>query len=351
MNLKKISNRIISPKTSIISALKKMDSNECKLLIVLENKHFISVLSIGDIQRAIINNYKLTADTSKILRRDITIATDNMTFDEIKKVMINNRIEFMPVINSKGELVDVYFWEDIFGRKKRIKTRNLNLPVIIMAGGKGTRLKPITNILPKPLIPIGEKTILEEIMIRFQNAGCKQFFISVNYKADMIKYYFSTLEDDKFNMVFFQENKPLGTAGSLHLLNGEINSTFFVTNCDIIIEQDLTEIYDYHIKNKNEMTVVVALKSYQVPYGTVTSGENGLLLDLIEKPEIIYKINSGVYLLEPHLLNEIPTDQFFHITDLIQTILKRNGRIGVFPVSEKSWKDIGEWDEYLKNTV
>lgn len=166
MDLKKISYRTISPKTTIISALKMMDSNDCKLLIVLVDNLFISVLSIGDIQRAIINNVELTTDISKILRNDITIATDIMTFHEIKEIIIKNRIECMPVINSKGELVDVYFWEDIFGPEKRIKTRNLNLPVIIMAGGKGTRLKPITNILPKPLIPIGEKTILEEIMIR-----------------------------------------------------------------------------------------------------------------------------------------------------------------------------------------
>jgi len=349
MDFNKISKRIISPKATLLSALKQMDSTETKLLIVLEKNKFISVLSIGDIQRAIINNIKLNTNVSKILRNDIIFATEDMSFDEIKKIIIDNRIECMPVIDNEEKLVDVYFWEDVFGPIKRAPSKKLQLPVIIMAGGKGERLKPITNVLPKPLIPIGERTIMEEIMIHFQDAGCKQFFISVNYKADMIKYYFKTLKNNRYNIKYFQEKKPLGTAGSLHLLNGKINSTFFVTNCDILIDQDLSEIYDYHIDNNNEMTIIVALKSYKVPYGTVTSGEKGMLLDLLEKPEITYMINSGVYLLEPHLLREIPENQFFHITDLIQVILKRKGRIGVFPVSERSWKDIGEWDEYLKN--
>lgn len=350
MFMDKIAKRFIAPDATIIHALKQMDANDCKLLIVVDHEQFISVLSIGDIQRAIINNIDLTTAISKILRKDITVATDSMSFTQIKNTIINMRIECMPVINASGDLIDVYFWEDILGEEKRINNNKLQLPVIIMAGGKGSRLKPITNVLPKPLIPIGEKTILEEIMTRFYMAGCDEFHISVNYKADMIKFYLSTIKDGHYKISYFQEDKPLGTAGSLHLLNGLINTTFFVSNCDIIIDQDLNEIYDYHTKNNYEMTLVVALKSYDVPYGTITSGNNGLLVDLVEKPEIVYKINSGIYLLEPHLLKEIPYDTFFDITDLIKNILKRNGKIGIFPVSEKSWKDIGEWDEYLKVT-
>ena len=215
-----------------------------------------------------------------------------------------------------------------------------------MAGGKGTRLKPLTNIIPKPLLPIGEKTILETIMDKFMDIGCSAFYLSVNYKADSIRHYFDTLERNNYTISYFKEDKPLGTIGSLFLLKRIINQTFFISNCDIIIEEDYSEIYKYHKANSNEITIVAALKHYPIPYGTIETGENGKLITLTEKPELTFKINSGMYILEPHLLLEIPNNSFYHITDLIEKVKKRKGQIGVFPVSEKSWKDIGNWSEY-----
>jgi NDP-sugar pyrophosphorylase family protein len=263
--------------------------------------------------------------------------------------MLKYKAECMPVIDDNNQLVDVYFWEDVFKDEKETN-KKLNLPVVIMAGGKGSRMKPITNVIPKPLIPLGDKTIIEEIMDRFIRYACNDFFLSVNYKAETIKHYFSQA-DFHYNILYFQEDKPLGTAGSLHLLKNKINSTFFVSNCDIIIEEDYAEIYDYHKSANNELTIVAALKHYPIPYGTIKTGENGSLLSLDEKPELTFKINSGMYILEPHLLKEIPENTFFHITDLIEKIKKRNGNIGVFPVSQNSWKDIGTWDEYLSNII
>jgi NDP-sugar pyrophosphorylase family protein len=163
----------------------------------------------------------------------------------------------------------------------------------------------------------------------------------VNYKADMIKDYLKSIKNSAYRMHFFQEEKPLGTAGSLYLLSDKLSSTFFVTNCDIIIKQDLAEVYKYHKENKNDITIVAALKRYQIPYGTLESGMNGILTSLSEKPEITFKINSGVYILEPETLSLIPRDEFFHITDLILKIKRNNGRVGVFPISDKSWYDYG----------
>lgn len=208
-------------------------------------------------------------------------------------------------------------------------------------------MKPISNVIPKPLIPVGEKTILEEIINRFENAGSQQFYLSVNYKKEMIKYYLDSIGKADF-IEYFSENEPLGTAGSLSLLKGKLNSTFYVTNCDILIEQDLNDLYKYHVDNQNEITLVAALKQFSIPYGTIVSGKDGLLESMQEKPELSFKINAGVYLLEPHLLDEIPDGKFFHITELIENIRTRNGRVGVFPISEKSWLDIGEWPEYIK---
>jgi dTDP-glucose pyrophosphorylase len=342
-------NLYIEVSATITVTLKKMDSERTKLLIVGSADNFEGLISIGDLQRAIIKDIDLSTAIGTILRKDIIVAKIDESIDDIKKRMLTIRAEFMPIINEKNEVVDVIFWEDLLESKKLPPSEQIKLPVVIMAGGKGSRLQPITNVLPKPLIPIGEKPIVEHIMDRFVEVGSNEFYFSVNYKSELIEYYFNSFEHPQYSIQYLKEKDFSGTAGSLHLLNGIIETTFFVSNCDIIIDQDYSEIYRYHKANGNELTLVAALKHYKIPYGTVETGYNGALQDMQEKPEITYKINAGLYILEPHLLNEIPKDEFFHITDLIHKIKNRGGKVGVFPVSEKSWRDIGEWDEYLKN--
>ena len=344
----KIERQSINFNDSMLVALKRMDQIDKKLLLVFEDGIFNGLLSIGDIQRAIINNKALDTPVHEILRKNIKVANISDDRESIIQTMIRFRTECMPILDEKGNLYDVVFWEDIFPGEKHEIERNLNFPVVIMAGGKGVRLRPITNILPKALIPLDKKTILEHIMDLFLEIGCNQFFISVNYKADFIRYYFDSLGDTHYNIHYFQEDEPLGTIGSLYLLKKEIQSTFFVSNCDILINQDYGAIYDYHAAMKNELTLVAALKHIKIPYGTIETTEGGQLTALVEKPELTYKINSGLYILEPHLIDEISDHEFLNITDLIDRILLRNGRVGVFPVSEKSWKDIGEWSEYLR---
>ncbi|EIM77234.1 mannose-1-phosphate guanylyltransferase [Nitritalea halalkaliphila LW7] len=317
-----------------------MDQLDKKLLLVFEKELFIGLVSIGDIQRAIIKNQSLDSPVKSVLRGSIRYANTSMSIEEIREMMIQHRMEMLPVLDKDKNLVEVYFWEDIF-RENEQEFDSFNIPVVIMAGGFGTRLRPLTNVLPKPLIPIGEKTMLEEIFDRFHRHGCTQFYISVNYKAELINFYLQSL-NLPYSTDCFLEEKPLGTAGSLHLLKGKINETFFVSNCDIIIEDDYANILKYHQENKNEITLVAALKHFPIAYGTLETGVDGELLELKEKPELTFKINSGMYVLEPHLIDEIPENEFFHITHLIERVKQRGGKVGVFPVSEKSWKDIGE---------
>lgn len=342
--------RVISPEASLLEAFKRMDILDKKLLIVEDSNQFIGLLSAGDIQRAIINNIPLNSKVKEVLRKEIRIASPHDEFEKIKQMMLDFRMELCPVVDNNRTIVKVYFWEDVFSEKQKVPVNQFNLPVIIMAGGVGSRLKPLTNVLPKPLIPIGEKTMLEEIFDRFARHGCNKFYLSVNYKAELIEYY---IQQQKlpFEIDFFKEDKPMGTAGSLSLLKGKIKETFFVSNCDIIIEEDYSEILDYHKKNKNEITLVAALKSIPIAYGTIETAENGRLIKLAEKPELTFKINSGMYILEPHLIDEIPNVENFHITNLIEKVLARRGAVGVYPVSEKSWSDVGDWSlyrQYLK---
>lgn len=343
-----IKTRSIKNTNTIIEALKKMDTEKCKLLFVLDGENFAGILTIGDIQRAIINAADMNSPVSAILDTNKVYAFEGEKIDSIRQKMYRLRAECMPVLNENKELVDVIFWKDAF--KDRLETdvrEKINLPVVIMAGGKGTRLKPITNVIPKPLVPVGDKTILEEIMDQFESIGCKNFYMSINYKSDMMRFYLDHTEH-KYNIEFFEEPKPLGTIGSVSLLKDKIKSPFFVTNCDILIDQDFRDVYDYHIENKNDITMVTAVKSFHIPYGVIETGEDGLMMGLKEKPDITYKINTGVYILNPELIKDIPENQFFHITDLMEVVKTRGGRVGCFPVSENSWRDMGEWPEYLK---
>jgi len=343
----KIGHITISGDCTLLDALKKMDDESTKMLFVFNEEHFISILTIGDIQRSIIKNISLSDKVKNIIDPDKVYVRHSDSFDEIKVVMMHERCQYMPVVDDNGELCDVLVWDDIFQTSQEQGRERINLPVVIMAGGKGTRLKPITNVIPKPLVPIGDKTILETIMDQFEAIGCTKFYMSVNYKADIMKYYLSQL-DHKYDIEFFQENKPLGTIGSVSLLKGKINTPFFVSNCDSINEQDYRDVYDYHLQNHNDLTIVTMVKTFRIPYGVIETGENGLMVSLSEKPELTYQVNTGVYILNPTCIDEIPKNEFFHITHLMEKIKARGGRVGCFPVSEHSWKDMGEWPEYLK---
>ena len=324
-----------------------MDESKVKTLFILSGEIFEGIVTIGDIQRAIISNVGLNEPVSRILDKNKVYGYVTESDSRIKEKMRSLRAEVMPILDESGELVDVWLWEDVFNSSEPDNRPKIDLPVVIMAGGKGTRLKPITNVIPKPLVPIGDKTILETILDQFEAIGCKKFYMSVNYKADIMKYYLGQL-DHQYDIEFFQEDKPLGTIGSVSLLKGKITTPFFVSNCDSINEQDYRDVYDYHIQNHNDLTIVTMVKTFKIPYGVIETGEDGLMLSLSEKPELTYQVNTGVYILNPSCIDEIPEGEFFHITHLMEKIKNRGGRVGCFPVSEHAWKDMGEWPEYLK---
>lgn len=345
--IEKIKDRMISPYASLLDAMKQMDEVKVKILFIFNEEHFEGLITIGDIQRAIIKNIALKEPVSRILNKKKIYGYLSEGDDSIKEKMRKMRAEVMPILDNSKELVDVWFWEDLFKKADLTQRDKINLPVVIMAGGKGTRLKPITNVIPKPLIPIGDKTILETILDQFEEVGCTKFYMSVNYKADILRYYLNKL-DHQYNIEFFQEDKPLGTIGSVSLLKGKISTPFFVSNCDSINEQDYRDVYDYHVSNHNDLTIVTMVKSFKIPYGVIETGEDGLMVSLSEKPELTYQVNTGVYILNPSCIDEIPEGEFFHITHLMEKIKARGGRVGCFPVSEHAWKDMGEWPEYLK---
>ncbi len=339
--------KIITPDISLLEALKMMDKMEGKLLIICDIETFVGVISIGDIQRAIINKTDLNDPVCKHIRADITYANVNDNKKEIRALMRKDRIECMPVVDDDNKLVDIIEWSDVFFEEKA-PLLSVDCPVVIMAGGKGERLKPLTNIIPKPLIPVSGKTIIEEIIDRFLAVSCKRFYLSVNYKADTIKDYFDKIPDKRYSLEFVKEDEPLGTAGSLFLLKSMISSTFIVSNCDAIIDVNLYDLMHYHKTNGNVATLVSVVKEFSIPYGVVETTQSGELVELKEKPDMVYQVNCGLYVLEPKAFEYIVDNTFLNITDLLTKIKIDGGKVGVFPVSSNSWKDMGNWDEYLK---
>ena len=345
--MKDISRITISPSVTLLEALKTMDVRKVKTLFVFKGSKFDGIFTLGDVQRAIIKNIDLNKEVGSILDRHKIYGYKGESDANIREKMRSIRAEVLPILGDNDEITDVWFWDEVFNEQEPDNRPKIDLPVVIMAGGKGTRLKPITNVIPKPLVPVGDKTILEVILDQFESIGCQKFYMSVNYKADMMKYYLSQL-DHQYDVEFFMEDKPLGTIGSVSLLKGKITTPFFVSNCDSINEQDYRDVWDYHVSNHNDMTIVTMVKSFKIPYGVIETGEDGLMTALKEKPEQNYQVNTGVYILNPELIDEIPQGEFFHITHLMEKVQKRGGRVGCFPVSEHSWKDMGEWPEYLK---
>ena len=268
------------------------------------------------------------------------------TSDEAKRILRDKKIDLIPIVDEEYKVVDYITWSIINGRKQNKKTL-CNVSVVIMAGGKGTRMEPFTSVLPNPLIPIHEKPIIEHIIERFTDMGCSDFHLTVNYKGKILKAYFEELKPD-YSVSFVDESQPLGTAGSLQYLKEKFDKPFFVTNCDIIIKADYVNLYEFHQKGGYDITLVASAKEYIIPYGTCELNVEGELSHINEKPKYDFLINTGLYILSSDILELIPENRFYHITHLIEEAINQGKKVGVFPIDDDAWIDVGEWAEYKK---
>lgn len=339
---------LISKEATVKDAMKQMKNIGQKVIFVIdENNKLFGALSDGDIRKWILSEGKLTENVHKVCNQQPRSVSHGHHEEHIKGLMLDRKIECIPVISEDNEVVNVITWDEIFAGKIAKHREKIQIPVVIMAGGKGSRLDPFTKILPKALIPIGEKPIVEIIMDNFGEFGVREFYVSVNHKARMIRSYFEE-HNSKYKVHYIEEEKPLGTAGSLKLLENEVSGSILVTNCDIIVESDYSDLVNFHKENKNDMTLVVSHRHYVIPYGICEIENGGQLKSIKEKPEYDLLVNTGMYVLESDMLKHLPENERFDITDLIEKAKAEGCKIGVFPISEKSWIDIGQWDEYHK---
>ena len=334
---------IVNEETSLVDAMQKIDDNANGIIFVVDNENRLcGAVSDGDIRRWILKAQPMDAKVESLMNKTpIFMKNGEITnpYAYMRKLSINA----LPLVDDKDNITDIILLKEE-KQDGRAKGGLEGTSVIVMAGGKGTRLYPYTKILPKPLIPIGAVPIVERIMDSFYDYGISDFIMTVNYRKNMIRSYFCDAEKN-YNLEYVEEDKPLGTAGSICLINRKFEKPIFVTNCDILIRTDYKEIYDYHLKEKNALTVVTALKNDIIPYGIVHSNENGEIESIEEKPSRIYMINTGMYIMNPELIDLIPEDTFFHMTHLTEAALEKGYKVGIYPVSEDSFLDMGEFEE------
>jgi dTDP-glucose pyrophosphorylase/predicted transcriptional regulator len=344
---------IIKQNASIKMALKKMKKNGIKSLFIIDDQSIlIGSISGGDIRGALLKKMKIKESIRSIINYAPKFVLDEKPASinkKLKDLFQKFKIEEIPIVNQNKNIIKVVSWTDFYKnklkQKKIIKLSKYDLKVVIMAGGKGSRLKPFTDILPKPLIPVKNKTIIEHIINSFTKFDIKKLTITTNYKSEIIKSYL----DKKYNknyLKFINETKPLGTVGSLNLVQS--NRPFLVSNCDVLHKFKLNKFIEFHFKNQNDISMVVANKKRTIPYGVCQIDKNNNLLNLKEKPSSFFLINTGLYFVNHKIIKLIPRNKYFDFNDLIKLSLQKKKKIGVFKIKDNEWHDIGKWDEFSK---
>ena len=340
---------LVTEEITIRDALALMSEVGKKSLVVVDpGNRLLGTLSDGDVRRAILAGRSLSESIEQIFFDSPTsLDLGKVSIDDARNLFIQSRFDVLPIVDSAGIVDDVLTWDDVFTESTESTKVEDDVPVVIMAGGRGTRMEPFTNVLPKPLLPVNEKTVIEHIIDRFVSTGTSVVYLTVNYKSKVLKAFFEEL-NPSYNVNFVSEDKPLGTAGSLCFLKNEIGSTFFVTNCDVIVDADYGDIVRFHKERQNALTLVATTKKFTIPYGACVLDESGNLSRIEEKPEYELLVNSGLYVLEARVFQYIVDNKFCHMTELIGQLKKVEERVGVYPISEKAWIDVGEWPEYRK---
>ncbi|MBQ9355212.1 MAG: nucleotidyltransferase family protein [Clostridia bacterium] len=340
----KVDGFIGTKQLNIVEAMQRIDKNTHGILFIVdESDRLCGCLTDGDLRRWIIKTGGIEGYVGEIMNNNPKYTTEVLS-GEAYAIMKKCKIKSIPVVDSDMHIINVLSLDDAAPHNVLDQKLLEDIPVIVMAGGKGTRLYPYTKILPKPLIPIGDVPILERILNRFYEYGADKFYITVNYKKEMIKSYFKDLSPE-YNIDFVEEDKPLGTAGSICLIEENFDSPVIVTNCDILIQADYNNVITYHKESGNAMTIVSSLKNSVIPYGVINLGENGVISSMEEKPTLSHFINTGMYVVEPECLKLIPKDTVFHMTNLAEKLMEAGKRVGMFPIGEDAFLDMGQIEE------
>ena len=328
----------------VSEAMERIDGNGMGILFLVdEGNKLLGCITDGDIRRFLLTGGGMDTLALKAANRSPRCAR---SLEEARLLYHGKNYIVIPILSDKNEIVDFYT-----GKKRESRRCHpLHVPVVINAGGRGTRLDPFTRVLPKPLIPVGDLPIIELIMQEYQKYSCEEFHIIVNYKRDLMKAYFAD-NDRQYNITWYEEEKPLGTGGGLSLLRGRFADTFFFANCDALLTANYESMLKFHKENGNTITMICAYKNINIPYGVVEMGANGVIEEMKEKPLVSFLTNTGIYLVEPEVVDDIEDGENIGFPDIVERERQKGRKTAVFPVSENDWMDMGQISELEKMRI
>ncbi|MES2218871.1 MAG: nucleotidyltransferase family protein [Pseudomonadota bacterium] len=329
-------NILVSPGTSILETIEVIDKAGLRAAIVIdEQKHLLGMVTDGDIRRSILKKIALHEPIHKIMNTQPTVAREDDSRDSMLTKLQSLSLFHLPIINDERTLVGFETLDNL------LKVPRRNNMVVVMAGGMGKRLHPITVDCPKPMIKVGNKPVLEILIENYIKHGFHHFCLAVNYKSEMIKDYFGNGERWGVTIEYVQENQRLGTAGALSILNAIPEQPFFVINADVITNVDFQSLLHFHLESAVEATMCIREQEHTILYGVVERREEShLLKNIIEKPVSQFFVNAGIYVLDPKVLTLLAKDTFCDMPNLLMTCLEHAYRVATFPIKEY-WLDIG----------
>jgi dTDP-glucose pyrophosphorylase/CBS domain-containing protein len=331
---------LISSDATVLDAIKIIDAAAMQIALAVDDaRQLLGVVTDGDIRRAILRGIQLDQPISSLLNRHPLVASESMTAMEVAQLVHDkSRILRLPVINDTKKVVGIYRVEEIVAHASG------QWPVVLMAGGLGSRLRPYTDSIPKPMLEVGGRPILEQIILQFKAHGFHRFYLSVNYMADIIKSHFGDGSQLGIEVSYLEERERMGTAGSLRLLPPELDSPFFVMNGDLLTTTDFSILMQYHLDCGAEATMCLREYTVEVPYGVIEH-EDGRLTGFQEKPKHQHFVNAGIYALNPSVLSHVPTEGYFDMPSLFDKLMAEDPTAAaVYPLREY-WCDIGRVED------
>ena len=333
-------NALLKPTDTIARVIQCLESEGMQIVLIVDGQgKLLGTITDGDIRRALIRSLSMSAPANQIMFAEPVTATTGDSHETILRILKNKNLSQIPILDSAGCVVGLETLQHLLKKDK------LDTPVCLMAGGFGKRLLPLTNNMPKPLLKVGPKPILETMLTQFIKAGFHNFFISIYYKADMVREYFGDGKRWGVSIRYLHETEPLGTAGALGLLPESLpDSKIIVMNGDLITKVDFKHIIRFHNEERSVATMCVREYDFQVPYGVVKV-EEGSVKSIQEKPIHSFFVNAGIYVLNSSLIKHIDGNSFLDMTNFLEQQIKRGCKISMFPMHEY-WIDIGRADEY-----
>ena len=332
-------NTLLSPTTSIIEAMRLIDQVALQILLVVDkDKTLLGTITDGDIRRAILKGDSLKNPIDSVMNSRPTAFKDDESREDMLVAMRLLTISKVPVVDDKNRIVGLEILDEL------LKPTPKDNPVILMAGGLGSRLGNLTRDCPKPLLQVGNKPVLQTILESFIAYGFHNFYFSVSYKAEMIEEYFGDGSKWNVSIKYIHETKRMGTAGALSLLPEKPDMPFFVMNSDILTKVNFLQLLEFHTEHRAAATMCAFKYELQIPYGVIQVDKHRLI-EIKEKPVESFFVNAGIYILEPSTLELIPADTFFDMPSLYETLIKKKQEAAIFPLREY-WLDIGHMSDF-----